>query len=331
MSRSRVLWVAVAGLTLYWCTRDTSPARPRVDVAPHVAVRGDGFVSIDGPGPRRVIELDADGGVARQVRLDLPAQSRAIGSSVGTRLVWLDGAKIALATLRNDGTLGAKAHLGEGVLHLCDGVASNDTRWGVGWKQRDKSIWFVYGPTRGTGAADVLEPQHVADKATWCALASAGDEVVLFWRESSEHVFMQFCGKRCGGLAPRIPSSLARATILAIGCRKDGCGFVTRTGESVRLSWIDRRGQPKWQQVLDADGTTAAALVAAGDRALALAYVARDGHVVVARVDPKGALTRLGRSPGPAPAPALSWSRDRLLVAGVEDGALHTVVIALPR
>jgi hypothetical protein len=330
---SRVFWVAVAGLTLYWCIRDTTPARPRVTLAPHVAVRDDGFVSIDGAGPRRVVELDADGGVARQVRVDLPAQSRAIGGPGGTGLVWLDGGKVATAGLRTDGALGPKRHWGKQALHLCDGIASNDARWGVGWKERDKSTWFVYGPTHGRRAAadELLEPQKIADDATWCALASAGDDIVLFWRESGDRVFMNFCGKRCGSIAPPIPPSLARATILAIGCRKDGCGFVTRTGPTVRLSWIDRRGQPKWQQVLDAGYDTAAALIGAGDRALALAYLDHDGHAVVARVDAKGALTRLGRSPGPAPAPALAWSRDRLLIAGVEDGALRTEVVALPR
>jgi len=341
MSRSRVLLgVLVVMVGVRWCAGGRGAARPRFVESPQVAVRSAGFAALDGAaGARRVTELDHDGAVEREARVALPQESRVIGTPSGTGAVWRDGDRIAVAGVGDDGRLVDPERFGTRALRLCDGAASNDARWGVGWLEGDGTVWIVFGttssPTRGLVADSAVPVTTTAGPPTWCGVASAEDRLVLLWRESADRVFLNFCArKRCSPFPRPIPPSLARATILAVGCVRDGCGFVTRGSDQVtRLGFVGERGQPKWTKPLDDAGKDSAAeLIGAGDGQLALAYLAEDGHAVVERVDRKGALAPVWRSPSAAhDAPALAWSHDRLLIAGARDGRLVTEVIALPR
>ncbi|MCB9570813.1 MAG: hypothetical protein H6709_01850 [Kofleriaceae bacterium] len=345
--RTRSVWIlGVLAVSVWWCAGGDAPRRPGAThvAPPQLAVRAGGFVALDGPaGARRVVAIDRDGHAAAPVRLALPAESRAIGASDHVGVVWRDGARIAVAGV-DDGALGEPYHFGTRVERMCDGTASNDRRWGVGWRERDGRVWIVFGPTfrDGAGVADATAtarvataPAATATDLTWCAVASGDDQIVLFWRERGGDLSMNFCDrKRCSPLAPRLPPAISRATLLAVGCLRKGCGFVTRDrDDAIRLRWVVAdSGRLKWTTTLPgARADTTATLVGAGDRQLALAYVAADG-AHVARVDAKGALTELWHG-ADATAPALMWSQGQLLLAhaGAGAGDLATTVIALPR
>jgi hypothetical protein len=328
----RAGWIALAAVAAgwWWCGGGDGARRARSAASPQAAVLDGGFVVIDGDGGRRrVVELDRDGGVEWEARIAVPDESRVVGTRIGTGVVWRDGDKIAIARVTDDGKLGKPERYGTHARMMCDGVATTDKRWAVGWLESDGVVWFLHGPT--ASSAESVAVQTV-QRTTWCGVAAAPrDRVVLLWRDGADRVALTYCTKReCGGLPDRLPADLARQTLLAVGCLKDGCGFVTRdAGGVTRLTWRRERGKIEWTRELDADRDAGAALTAVGDRHLAVGYVGVDGHAVVDRVDRKGAeARRIWRADAAGDgAPALAWSRDRLLVAYTRDGALVTAVV----
>ena len=72
--------------------------------------------------------------------------ARVVGGRAGTLFAWLSDKRLRLALVGEDGTLGAPSAWGRNALQLCDGVATGDHRFGVGWLERDGGVWFVHGP-----------------------------------------------------------------------------------------------------------------------------------------------------------------------------------------
>lgn len=65
---------------------------------------------------------------------------------VGAAVAWHEGAKLRLARLAADGQLVESSTWGKSVQRLCEGVASNDAMFGVGWLEADGKVWVVHGP-----------------------------------------------------------------------------------------------------------------------------------------------------------------------------------------
>jgi hypothetical protein len=344
----RIGWIVAGGLLAWWWFGDDGdapvraadrPADRRPFEAPQTAVTSTGFASADGPiMTRRVTELATDGAVEWQATSKLPEESRVVGTGRGIAAVWRDGHRLIVAGIEDDGDLSSdRQSFGKKVRRMCDGTASNDGRWGVAFLEGDGKLWVVHGLTdrERTASEATIEVAvaPAAQRTSWCAVASGGDNIVLIWRRGNR-VFMTECTrKECSGFAPNIPDALARETILGAGCLKKGCGFATRDGNGkTRVTYVDDKGRQKWSAALgDARPGTAIDVIGAGDRQLAVAYATERGAVVV-RLDGKGAAAPVWRAADDdATVPGLAWSRGRLLVARTRDGALVNDVVALPR
>jgi len=318
------LAVVVATAWLAW----PPAARVRTSEPVQPAVFTDGFGVMVGTGTgRRVIALDRDGHRVRETPVRLAADARMIGTQQGTALGWLDGSKLRVAALADDGTLRHGRAFGRSVRQLCAGVASNDLRFGIAYLEADGRVWFVHGP-KTTSAASVPLPVTAATARTeWCGIASAHDNIALLWR-THERTYMTLCTrKECSRLTTRVPIENER--LLGVGCVGDGCLFASRDGTGhTLLRYVTQAGKiSRWS--LDAARADAGVhVVGAGDRAFAIAYVGHDGAATVVRLGPDGRLASVWRDPAIEHAPALAWSTERLLIAG-PGGA--SMVVAMPR
>lgn len=286
------------------------------------AVLADGFALHDG---HRVVEVDRQGKQRKQHTLSHDDELRMIGTPRGPVAGWLESKKLKLVEV---GT-GKDSIWGKSARMLCDGSATNDERFAVGWLEADDTIWYVHGDMqrRSGEIAQVGEPLSIAstDRKGWCGIASAKDLIALFWRDR-DRLFIATCTrKKCSGL----PASVAlgrQETLLGFGCVRDACLLAARDrNKEPRLFYVTESGATKWTKPL-ATNVHEVSIVGAGDRAFAVGFVGASGTEVV-RVERSGNMVPVWKGPSGKHAPALAWSRDQLFVG---HGGVPAVV-ALPR
>lgn len=303
-----------------------------------VATLRDGFVIAEQHGDvHHVREVERSGSLRHAIEVAQRASAaRVVGARNGTVFAWLAGKKLRLALVGDDGRLGAPSTWGRSATQLCDGVATGDHRFGVGWLERDGRVWFVHGPTGAALATAVPATEVPASGAeatariSWCGIAAADDHIALFWREGTR-VFLNMCSEKgCSALITRVPLH-ADHELIAYGCVRDECAAAFRKPDgSTHLGWFDLRGKVAWSRPLAAAAGSRIAMATAGPRAIAVSYVGAHGAEVV-RVTRAGAFHRVWSEPAAHEAPALAWSRDRLLVAHRREGVVSTAVVKLPR
>lgn len=308
----------------WWLWRDeprrASPARVQA------AVLRDGFAVLAGP---RLGVYGRDGAARGEATLRLDrAELRLVGTRVGAAVGWLEGGRVVLGQVRADGKVEIDSSWGKRVTRLCDGAASNEHRFGIAWAEPDGRVWVVHGPV--VPAALALEAPAVATATAgkaWCGVASADQDVALFWRERNALQFELCSTKKCSGFPVRVPVG-ARDTVVGFGCADKACVIAARDGAgAVQLHRVSERGR-KAVQVLDgAAAGTPVTITGAGPRAVAIAYLATSGRVAVRRVSLDGAVADVTTLDG-GQVPSLAWADGRLLVA---PPAGAPITVALPR
>jgi hypothetical protein len=284
----------------------------------------DNFAIVDGPDTgRKLVELDFGGAVRTSIDLDpLAPDIRAIGTGAGPAAVWIDNGKIVLQMIRRDGSHGKRDTFGKKATVLCDGTASNDARFGVGWIESDGRIWFVHGPV----AQDEMEAagDDDAPKPKWCGIASADDDIALLWPDGKK-LMMNICDRRrCSGSVTTI--KIDPAQLRGFGCTFDDCLFATADG---KLTSFTMKGKQRWTR--DVPGIRAGdrvSIVGSKDR-FAVGYHRADGGASIARVGSAGTVAEIWNDPRGDQAPALALSKDRLAVGYRRDHDLQHIVIKL--
>lgn len=328
-------WLAtgLAATAAVLVARGGCAARPTPVGIPGVqaAVLADGFVAAaTASEATAVAELELDGDRRRDTRVVGPAPLRIVGTLGGPAAAWLDGRKIWLALVMPDGALDQPSRWGTAAMAMCDGVASDPRRFGVGWREVDGSVWMVHGTlTRPPAAVQVVPPTPIAaQRAEWCGIASAGDDIALFWRDGGRVAVVRCTASDCTGRTTWItlPSP---ETILAIGATRDDIAIATRGADGqAALRWFDRVGAPRALTPLATAPGRGVTLTSAGRGALALGS-ASDAGAFVLRVTP-GAAASVWESADHADAPALAWTSDRLAVVSAQDGELAATVVDVP-
>ena len=299
------------------------------------AVLSNGFAVMEGtPTDRHVVSVDWDGGNARRLAVPVVApEARMVGTSFGLLVGWRDAAKIVIATVTGDGELGEKQEWGKRVVQMCDGVASNEHQWGIGWFEKDNRIWVLHGPTSRASLADDATLSSELTANVWCGVASAGPDIALLGRDKQNRMSITLCDrKKCSGHVARVPLS-RKETFAGIACHKTRCLMVARDDKGIaNLGWfVMPHGRLTWWKPLnDATPDTTFSITAAGDNAFAVGYVTREGATAV-RVIESGSMVRAWADPYSSNVPALAWSNDRLLVAHRHDSGVAPEVVPLPR
>jgi hypothetical protein len=313
MSRTRlVLALGLVAAVLYHC-RASAPPRER---AVQAAVLTDGFVVKLGS---RVLELEPTGQLRREHAFDEPGDVRIAGTRVGPIAGYVSGSKVELALIPD----GATETWGKRVRKLCDGVASNDANFAFGWLESDESVWIVFGPV--AGAADEAIEAEALRGRDWCGVASAGNNIDLFWRDRDK-LQWQVCQPRkgCGGIPMRYDLQKG-SPVLGIGCLEDACLIASqdRTG-TPQIAYVTNRSKVAWTTRVAATSNIAIAATANG---FAVGYTSKDGAVIT-RYDRKGTATPVwtGATDGP---PALAWSKGHLLASAVRDAGLLNMTFSL--
>ncbi|MCY1066423.1 hypothetical protein OV090_16705 [Nannocystis sp. RBIL2] len=295
-----------------------------------LAVLSSGFGLLHGdPGARRFVELDSNGAPRRDLSVALDADARLVGTYRGAALGWKDGTKVRLAALDDHGRLREPSTWGKSVQRLCDGAATGDDRFAVGWIERDGKVWLVHGPTTHAAAAEPLYTAAVEPlRADWCGIASAERNIALMWK--GKHTYLNFCGPRdCSGLVARVKID-AREAVVGFGCLRDRCLVGTRDDRGVsRVHLVSQLGEVAWSRTLATAAGGPLTIVGAGDRGFMVAAVDGDGASVL-RFDDKGASTPVWQRRGVS-SPSLAWSHGRLAIAYAEADQVRSEVVALPR
>lgn len=244
-----------------------------------------------------VRELDRQGRIRAEYRVPRDRQVRVVGTRVGVAAAWLDNARLELALLKT----GESKGWGKSASVLCDGAASNDSRFAVAWREDSGGLWFVHGPM---SAADV--PTILATDAQWCGVASAGDRIALFWRDRGRLLFNTCTPVKCSPL----PASVALAPsteVVGFGCLANACLLAARASNgSTELLYATESGAVKWRKPLGSiDGRVE--IIGIAGNAFAVGVPGRVVHY-----DRRGRSKDLWTGHG---TPALAWSRGLLLVA----------------
>ena len=331
-ARRRPVWALAAACLL--CTVLAWPRHHREAPAEgaglQLAVLQDGFaVTHPADGGRRVIELDASGRERHATTVRHGDDQRIIGTSAGTAVAWQEGKKLRLVRIEDDRDMGT---WGKAVRQLCEGVATNYARFAVGWLESDDAVWIVHGPVAAKADAEALElplPAAELARSSWCGIASADQNVALFWRAADRLKFQMCTRRRCSGLIasfrldPRLP-------ILGFGCVSNACLVAARDeAGNARIALLTETSKSKWTRPLDAPSQTIS-ILGLGDRAFAVGYLTRTGAEVL-RLDRDGKATPLWRDPAATSTPALAWSSGRLLIARYRGQALVHETIPLAR
>jgi hypothetical protein len=311
---------------------------PPAPTASRVAAEGrlQGAVLLDGfafaqPAPGgdgyRVVDVDPQGQARRERTLPATGELRVVGTRVGAAAAWQDGKRLRLTRVEDDREIGT---WGRSVRQLCDGVASNATRFAVGWLETDDTVWFVHGPLTEAAEATEVAPMAAAalTRNDWCGVASAEDKIALLWRDADRLSLTMCSQKACSGL----PASFKlerRVPVLGIGCLRTMCLMATPDDAGkTRVTLMTTTGRSKWSHTLEgASGPVS--IVGVGDRAFAVGYAAQDG-ARVDRFDRDGNAAPVWRDPASHRPPALAWASGRLLVAHYhgEHGVGETVELA---
>lgn len=75
------------------------------------------------------------------------------GMASSVAAAWLENGKLQLFDVKKREVV---ATYGKAGRELCDGVATNDARFAVGWRERDGGLWFLHGPTSTAAAATTI-------------------------------------------------------------------------------------------------------------------------------------------------------------------------------
>ncbi len=328
--RRRPWWIGAAVLVgAFGLAGSDEVQAPREAV--QAAVLPDGFVALHGEvGARRLIEVDRNGQARRDVGLDVAGELRVVGTRGGVAVGWLEGAKVQLARVGDDGTLEDRTAWGKSARQLCAGVASNDQRFAIGWVEAaDGHVWFVHGPTaQGMMTEDPPVEIHDPFRASWCGLASAGSDLGLLWK-GKDRLALTFCGKReCSEIPVRVALDPSHE-VTGFGCLRDTCLIATRDRGVTRLNYVSRLGKVKWSRVLEIKAGTSVSIVGA-TQSFAVATVTAEGARVsrYARDGAESVQWTIGEAS--ASAPALAWAAGKLVIAYERPGAGATYVMAWP-
>ncbi|MBL9020365.1 MAG: hypothetical protein JNL83_39645 [Myxococcales bacterium] len=298
------------------------------------AVTADGFALLEGAtNDRHVVTVDRDGHGAKRFGVAVIAShARMVGTSSGVAMAWQNQDKVELAKVVGDGELGEVSRWGKRVVQLCDGVASNDRRWGVAWQEMDGTLWMVHGPTRRRMEAAEVTSVSTTGPAVWCALRSAGASIAFVWRDKQKRGFINYCSERgCDGEIVRLPVSQQHA-LEGIACNDTACLVALRDERgAARLGWMTSRGKVVWSKPLtDATPESRFSLAAAGSRAFVVGYVGREGATVTRAIE-SGSLVRAWADPYARGTPEVAWATDRLFVAHRHAGGeVAPEVVPLP-
>jgi len=317
--RKLLVVVAVAIAWLWW-TRHPPAAELGV---PQAMVLNDGFGIVDGPDTGRVfLQLDRNG--SQRSRVELPKLApdiRVVGARSGPLAVWIDRGKIALQSIQPDGTLGAREEFGKKVAMLCEGVATNDYRFGVSWMENDGRIWVVHGPV--TDAAASNDEDTDVPKPTWCGVASADEDIALLWADGKK-IKQNNCDRRsCRNTVAKI--AIDPKQLVGFGCVFEGCLFATRDGKVTSFS---DRGTKQWTRDLPDVRAGERVSIIGGKRRFAVGYHTTTGAAVV-RFDLSGKATAVWTDNADQ-APVLALSRDRLAISYHRANELQNRVVTLP-
>ncbi len=331
--------VALAGRWACTATDERPDADPYVPGSGselQSAVIKDGFVVLEtDPRERRLALVDRDGKQERRVKVPIAADApaRAIGSPKGPLLAHLRDRKLDIARVKKDGSLDKAQTFGRSISRVCDGIATTDHLWSVGFVDGKSDLWRVWGPTRDKRsgrAADaealVLPASSDAARAAirWCAIAPADEQIALLWQEGTRRLFAMCTGKDCG-MTARLPLE-PNQPMLGAGCLRTGCAIVFSDPKRGRMiGWVSPTGKPQWSKPLPATSDRVS-LTTAGPGSVIVGYQGPEGSEVV-KVSPKGTIERVWRGADDASVPAVSWSRDRLLITS----ARGATIVRVPR
>jgi hypothetical protein len=331
MNAWSIAWLAAIAGIWWMCTREDTAASATESGDLQAGVLPGGFVFTMGGSDigYRVAELDRDGDELRALPVHLKRDARVVGTRDGSAIGWLEGKRLKFAVLDKDGGHGDASTWGKNVRQLCEGAASNQHRFGIGFLESDGRVWFVHGPVahNDTFEAPVVAEAELA-RASWCRVASAEDNIALLWRDGSR-LLMNFCSRtNCSSTVTRVPIERSEH-ILGFGCVRDSCLIAARGKRGVtRLLHLTERGQLTVTS-LDSDPEIERPVhvVGVGARGFAISYFAEDGWTKISRVETDGARTVLLRHPTISP-PIIAWADDKLLV-GFSSG--ETAVLRVPK
>jgi hypothetical protein len=322
------LCVALAAVGLAIAIKVVSHA-PAGDPGVAVAVLRDGFALTTPDGPaHRVVELDAEGREQRALQIAPRGEIRVVGSRAGTLVGWLDAGRIHLARAGDDRDV---THWGSSARLLCEGFASNDVRFAVGWLEADDNVWIVHGPVAAKASADADDTDELlqveAAQSWWCGIASAERNVAMLSRSGDQLRLTMCAKKRCSPLPARFRIA-ASEQILGFGCLRAACLIAARADDGPpRLILLTDTGKTRWTLLLAATSSRVA-IVGTGDRAFAVGYLGDDGAVIL-RIDRDGKAAPLWRDPSATSAPALAWSSGVLMIARYRGADLTHEVLAV--
>jgi hypothetical protein len=306
-----------------------------------VAVLPDGFVAMVGaPSDRHLGALDWDGKpLYRRAVPVIAPEARVVGTSAGPAVGWVENKKLELARVSGDGELTDKTTWGKRVNRLCEGTASNASRWGIAWLENDGRVWVLHGNASKPAdeSTHVLSSMGQADaemtRTVWCGVTSAGEKIALLWADQHKRMQLNLCDRKgCSGAVMRVPLS-KKETYAGLACLEAACLVVARDARGVaNLGWFTApHGRLTWWKPLtDATPDTTFSVTAAGDRAFVVGYVTREGATAT-RVIESGSMVRAWADPHSTETPVLTWANDRLLAAHRHGDSYALEVVALPR
>jgi len=187
--------------------------------------------------------------------------------------------KVRLVRVSDDRDLGT---WGKSVRQLCDGVASNDARFAVGWLEGDDTVWIVHGPATAGGAADDADDAGGRRRLAGCGRARRARGQRLVRRRVGRPERRAVLAKRRQAalrhvyqaplLRPvRELQARSRLPILGFGCLGNACLVAWRddAGKGAHRAcsarWADRGGN----KLLDATGDRVS-IIGVGSAALAV-------------------------------------------------------------
>jgi hypothetical protein len=325
----------VGGIALNSATafeQTTTIARPELQAA----VTTDGFlVAQPAAGAHRVWAVGRDGSQQHLAEVIRDGEVRVVGTSAGPTAGYQDGKRIRLSRIADGRDLGM---WGTNAQHLCDGVASNDKRFAVGWLEGNGGVWIVHGPTtrpRTTVDANEGELDEIAvldvgatEQPSWCGVASAGDKVALAWRDRDRLLLGMCTAKRCGGLTASVPMHRENV-ILGMGCLRNACMIAHRDQRNKTVvTYVTESGSAKWSKPIETDATSVS-VIGVGDNAFAVGFANRNGGHVL-RFDRKGNTTQPWRGSVGSGVPQLAWSMGYLLIAHYTNDSVTPISLKLP-
>lgn len=124
------------------------------------AVTGDGFlVAQQVAKGRNVLAVGRDGTHHHLAEVAREGDVRVDGTTAGPTAGYQDGRRVRLTRIADGEDLGM---WGTKPRRLCDGVASNDQRFAVGWLEDDGRVWIVHGPTSRSRTSALAETLDIA-------------------------------------------------------------------------------------------------------------------------------------------------------------------------